>query len=392
MPDHGEGAVRGPGKACAAACLAFSPDGSLLASGPAWDGTGSFLGNWAFITLWDVAAKRELRRFVGHPVQIRSLAFSPDGKSLASSGGEPQARTWNVATGNEIDPRPGHPHGIVALAVSMPDGTVFTSGNDDGLVIHWDPASGRPLETLALPPERFSHLAVSPDGRTLAISEDSDARNPNLVLWDIAGHKELRRFKVAGGCEPVFSPDGLKLAMGLSVYDVASGKRVDGFSRNTALEAWFTADSRRLISGSRDGVDLSDFKAGIMVRRPVEATLNTWFNAAVSPDGRLVATGNITKNQPLACQMKTNPTRQSVFGSSPPAKRSRSWRVTPVSRTIWSFLPTGSCSPRSAARLEESRTQRYGSGTYPRAASFAVFHTILTGRISSPTVQTAARS
>jgi RNA polymerase sigma factor (sigma-70 family) len=299
LPDHGEGAVRGAGKACAPACLAFSPDGSLLASGPAWDGTQSFLRNWAFITLWDVAAKRELRRFVGHPVQIRSLAFSPDGKSLASSGGEPQARTWNVATGSEIDPRPGHPHGIVALAVSMADGTVFTSGNDDGLVIHWDTASGRALETLALQRERFSHLAVSPDGRTLAISEDTDARNPNLVLWDIAGHKELRRFKAAPGCELEFSPDGQKLAMGLSIYDVASGKRVDGFSRNTAIKAWFTADSRRLISVTRDGVHLWDFVAGVEVKHAVQANLNTWFNAAVSPDGRLVATGNLSKKQPL---------------------------------------------------------------------------------------------
>ena len=307
LPNHGEGAIRGPGKACAAACLAFSPDGSLLASGPEWDGTQSFLRNWAFITLWDVAAKKELRRFVGHPVQIRSLAFSPDGKSLASSGGEPQARTWNVATGSEIDPRPGHPHGIVALAVSMADGTVFTSGNDDGLVIHWDTANGRPLETLALPPERFSHLAVSPDGRTLAISEDSDARNPNLVLWDIAGHKELRRFKSAPNCVPAFSPDSRKLSLGVWVYDVSSGNRIDKFSTNRAIEAWFTADSRRLISVRRDGVDLLDFVAGVVVKRPVDATLNTWFNSAVSPDGRLVAIGNITKNQPLGAPDEDEP-------------------------------------------------------------------------------------
>ena len=301
-PTMGPGAIEGTQRPRAAACLAFSPDGSLLASGLGWGGSQNLLKDWPSIILWDVAAAREIRRFGGHPYQICALAFSPDGRRLASSGGEPQARNWDVATGGEVSPRAGHPHGIFAMAVSPADGTVFTLGNDDGLVIHWDPTDGRALEALPLNPQRYTSLAVSPDGRTLAIGETGDGQNHGLILWNIAGHTELRRFKAAPGCEPTFSPDGRRVALGFWVYDVASGKRIDGFSTNPAVEAWFTPDGRRLISVAPGGVHLSDFVAGVEVKHAVQANLNTWFNAAVSPDGRLVATGNLSKKQPRGDQ------------------------------------------------------------------------------------------
>jgi WD40 repeat protein len=291
-PNIGQGATRGPGKARAAACLAFSPDGSLLASGPGWDGEHFLLNNWPKITLWDVAAAREVRRFAGHPYQICALAFSLDGERLASCGGEPQARIWDVATGREVNHRAGHPHGIVAMAVSTADRTVFTAGNDDGLVIHWNPVDGRALETLAVKPNRFLSLAISPHGRTLVIGETDE-----LILWDVPGHKELRRIKSGGQSQPVFSPDGRTLASGLRAWDVVSGRRLDTFRVNTAEDDRYTADGRRLISVQQDGVRVWDFEAGVEVGRPIQSSLNGWFNAVLSPDGRLVATGNVGKEE-----------------------------------------------------------------------------------------------
>jgi RNA polymerase sigma factor (sigma-70 family) len=299
QPKMGPGAIEDRQWPRAAGCLAFSADGSLLASGPGWGGSQYLLNDWPPITLWDVAAAREIRRFGGHPYQICALAFSPDGKRLASSGGEPVARLWDVATGREVEHRVGHYSGIHAMAVSAADGTVFTRGNDDGLVIHWGPADGRAIETLALPPQRYFGLAVSPDGRTLAIGYN-DGPNSGSILWKVAEHKELRRIKNTGGGQPVFSPDGRALSLGMWVYDVATGRRVDAFPRNTAEETWFTADGRRLISVEYDGARIWDFQAGTEIGRPIQAELKGWFNAAVSPDGRLVATGNIGKEGRLA--------------------------------------------------------------------------------------------
>jgi WD40 repeat protein len=299
QPKMGPGAMEDRQWPRAVGCLAFSPDSSLLASGPGWGGSQSLLTDWPPITLWDVAAAKEIRRFGGHPFQICALVFSPDGKRLASSGGELAARLWDVATGREVEHRVGHFTGIHAMAVSIADGTVFTRGNDDALVIHWDPADGRALETLTLPPQRYLSLAVSPDGRTLAIG-NSDGPTSGLILWNLAEHKELRRIKNTGGGQPVFSPDGRTLALGLWVYDVSTGRRVDAFQRNTADETWFNADGRRLLSVEYDGVRVWDIDAGAEVRRPIQAELKGWFNAAVSADGRLVATGNIGREGRVA--------------------------------------------------------------------------------------------
>jgi WD40 repeat protein len=296
-PRLGPGAIENQQRPRSAACLAFSPDGSLLASGPGWNGSQNLLNDWPPITLWDVAAAREIRRFGGHPYRVCALAFSPDGKRLASSGGETVARIWDVATGREVNHRVAHHQGIHAMAVSTADGTVFTRGNDDGLVIHWDPADGRAIETLTLPPNRYLGLAVSPDGRILAIG-NTDGPTPGLILWSLAEHKELRRIRNSGGGQPVFSPDGRMLALGLWVYDVSTARRVDAFRKNTAEETWFTADGRRLLSVEQDGVRVWEFEKGVEVGRPIVSKLNGWFNAAVSPDGRLVATGNISKQQP----------------------------------------------------------------------------------------------
>jgi RNA polymerase sigma factor (sigma-70 family) len=301
-PKAGPGAIENGKKTRCPGCLAFSPDGSLLASGPEWGGSQNLLNDWPPITLWDVATAREVRRFGGHPYQVFALAFSPDGKRLASSGGEFVARMWDVATGRELNHQVGHHKEIFAMAVSPADGTVFTRGNDDGLVIHWDTTNGRAIETLPLPPQRYLSLAVAPDGRTLAIGY-GEGTDQGLIIWDIAGHKELGRFKAALGCEPVFSPDSRMLASGTWVYDVATGRRVDGFKGSQSIVAWFTADGRRLISVRRDGAHVWDFEKGVEVGRPIDATLNGWFNAAVSPDGRLVATGNINPKQTLGADL-----------------------------------------------------------------------------------------
>ena len=295
-PKKGEGAHKGFDLARAAACLAFSPDGSLLASGP--EGIGYFgdLVNVPPITLWDVATARSVRKFAGHPYGISALAFSPDDKTLASVGGEPTARLWDVATGREMDHRDGHPNGIHALAVSAADGTVFTIGQADGLVIQWNPADGRSLGRLGVTPRMFDGMAISNDGRTLLVG---DPYGP--IVWDVIGRNERCRITDKDLHErfvqPAVAPDGTTIASNLSVWDAASGRRLVTLAKHGWLESPYTADGRRVISVEKDGVHVWEIATGQEVGRPIRSELFGWFNAAVSPDGRLVAVGNVDRSQ-----------------------------------------------------------------------------------------------
>ncbi len=216
-------------QACAPAVLAFSPDGSLLASGVEGIGWFNRMSDVPPITLWDVATAKMVRQFAGHPIGAISLAFTPDGKTLVSSGYEPVARLWDVATGQEIDHRPGHSTNIVGLAVSPADGTVFTFSLGDGTILHWNPSDGRLLDTVGVYSNVVNNLAISPDGRTLLLVDSQHAP----VLWDVAGRKELRPLVTDPGSrcgQAAFSPDGRTVTGNHRVWDVATGRRLVAFT------------------------------------------------------------------------------------------------------------------------------------------------------------------
>jgi WD40 repeat protein len=283
-------------------CLEFSPDGSILASttlSTASAGPRAL----AEIHLWDVVRGTELRRIPAHGQWIMSLSFAPDGKTIASTGAEPVIRLWDVATGRAVSPQAGHRSGVQRLIISPADGTLFTSAYSDGTIRRWGPSTGRELGLVADFLGVISALAMSPDGQTLVVG---DSMGRKLFLWSVAERREIRRFPRVPVAEhnyvnsASFSADGKMVAAELRVWDVASGRVLATFRDQQAANDFMassipifpTSDGRRVITVEKEGIRIWEIASGKEVRWAVRSKIHNK-TAALSPDGRLLATGGV---------------------------------------------------------------------------------------------------
>jgi WD40 repeat protein len=154
--------------------IAFSPDGRLLASGR---GGGDIL-------LWDVETQQpDGEPLAGHSDTVMSLAFSPDGRILASSGGDRLIRLWDVESRQLIgQPLTGHTEAVFSVSFS-PDGRLLASGSWDGTIRFWDVQTGQAVgDAITVGQDFFVNtVAFSPDGQMLA----STASDGSVILWDL---------------------------------------------------------------------------------------------------------------------------------------------------------------------------------------------------------------
>ena len=239
------------GHAAAVNSVAFSPDGNVLASGSADHS----------IKLWDITNGRELMTLRGHSSTVNSVAFSPDGHMLASGSGSLGAdgvndanviKLWDVASGTELRTLMGHAKWITAVAFS-PDGKLLASASDDRTVKLWDLANGRQVRAFGGFFDRVSTVAFSPDGHTLAVGAHDGA----VKLWDLATGNEIRTLAQRTDlvASVTFSPDQKKLLVGswsstMRIWDLASAKEMasfvaftDGSSLAITPEGYYDASS-----------------------------------------------------------------------------------------------------------------------------------------------------
>ena len=195
--------------------VAYSPDGKTIASGSS-DKT---------VKLWDVTTGENIASLEGHTWEIRSVAFSPDGRTLASAGGRDRTlKLWDVATRKNIATLSGHGELVVSVAYS-PDGKTIASGSWDTTIKLWDAATGRSIHTLNGHSNYVSSVKFSPNGKTIA----SGSADKTVKLWDISSGKNIATLTghSAYVSSVAFSPDGKILASGsadgtVKLWDLAN--------------------------------------------------------------------------------------------------------------------------------------------------------------------------
>jgi roadblock/LC7 domain-containing protein len=221
--------------------VAFSPDGRLLATGSA-DQTAR---------IWEAATGQERTRF-SHDEGVAVVAFSPDGRMLATGSFDPNARIWDAASG-QMTTRVAHDGMVPGVAFGF-GGRLLATGSADRTARVWDAASGR--EQIWMSHDApVAAVAFSPDGRLLATaSEDQTAR-----VWDAAsGQEQVWMSHAAPVWAVAFSPDGRLLAtasedQSARVWDAASGQERARIRHHAAVAAIaFSPDGRLLATGGFD--------------------------------------------------------------------------------------------------------------------------------------------
>ncbi len=264
--------------------VAFSPDGKTLATG----------GNFN-IELWDVATGKRLHELTGHEVAVYTVAFSPDGKTLASGSSDRTIRLWDVATGNEIAKLKAHTEEVRSVCFS-PDGKRLVSGGGDNTVRFWDVATGKELSAMGADKWVYS-VALAPSGKLLAIG----SMNRAALVYDTTRDKGIRR--LLGHKDLVysvaFSPDGRLLASAshdntVRFWDVTADKELCVLKELNApvYHVAFSPDGRTLAAMSIDGeIGLWEVVSQKHIRTLAGSKPLQRSTFAFSPNGKTIAVG-----------------------------------------------------------------------------------------------------
>jgi len=274
--------------------VAFSPDGKLVASA-SWLRPGA-LGE---VKIWDRTTGREVHRLLGHAGPVRGVAFGPNGKLLASASWDRTVKVWDLVSGKELHTLRGHADYVSCVAFS-PDGKLLASGSGDRTVMVWDAVTFQKVRALQGHTRSIYGVAFSPDGQLLA----SAGYDETVRVWDTAMGREVHTLR--GHAGPVnavaFSGDGRLVASAgfdgiIRLWDPAAGRLDRTIQAPYALltSVAFSPDGKRLAGGSMEkAVRLWDLETG-------EEAITLWghddmvTSVAFSPDGQQLASASMDR-------------------------------------------------------------------------------------------------
>ncbi|MER3434838.1 MAG: LuxR family transcriptional regulator [Leptolyngbya sp. ERB_1_1] len=269
--------------------VAFSPDGRTLVSG----------SDDKKVMLWNTSTGQRLKTLDGHESRVWSVAFSPDGQSVASSAEDGAIRLWNVQTGALIA-QMKCPRWVRSIVFS-PDGNVLASGGSDRTITLWDIQNGTAIRELPGDQGRIRCIAISPDGKLLASAGD----NRTIAVWEISTGKQLHTLADHSGWvrSIAFSPNGTCLASGsedhrVILWDVETGeclRRLEGDQGHTE-RVWaltfISSDGQMLVSSSDDRtIKFWDTRTGQCLKTFQGYTDWAW-SIALSSDDRTLISGS----------------------------------------------------------------------------------------------------
>lgn len=295
-------------------CVAFSPDGKKIAAGGGLN-TGSNLSIQTEIFIWDLESKKLIRLLNGHIGTVRAIAFSPDGKTLASGGDdENMAKIWDLESGRVINSLKEHLNNVYSIAFS-PDGKLIATGEGDMILGNknastlrvWNAENGQVVFSMSGHEDDILGVAFAPDGNKLAtVSVDTTIR-----IWEMTNTQNPIVLKGHTGIIKTlcFSSNGKYLATGSDdkltiIWDMESGKpkltlkgQMSGIS-SVAFAPQIIENSgmpQTIATGSYNGTvkiwDLDSKNTPLIFQDTNTVVLSLSF----SPDGQKIATGCMDK-------------------------------------------------------------------------------------------------
>jgi WD40 repeat protein len=224
--DHTNGKLQHnlEGHTASVAAVAWSSDGKILATA-SYDKT---------VRLWDPATGKTTFTFSGHTGSVLTLAFSHDNKSIASAGSDKKVLVWKVADGAIQQTLEGHSAEVTCLAWGSSSSGLLASGSNDKTIRIWNTRSGQSTKELVDTGETAIHaLAWSPDGRMLASGHDDH----HLRIWQVSNGKQVHSLE-----EPGSPPQVTSIAWAGNDAAIASGRG------NHTMQLWSPKTGQKLLT------------------------------------------------------------------------------------------------------------------------------------------------